>query len=178
MDNPQVLGHQHGGYDSGPGQFLQKLGVTDGLVAGHGGGFLVQGRGGDAVHDAGQGQFSGLGDPFHSRLAAGNAEPADGDVLGVQVMDVHHVHRGRVLAGANRVVGFADGQGQARGLDRLVHGIGVADDHGAAGGVNLRVCQGLDHHLGANAAGVAHGNGNSRLLRINVNHSTHRSRFR
>ena len=38
-----------------PDSSLQEFGMSDGLVAGHGGSFLVQGRGGDAVNDTGQG---------------------------------------------------------------------------------------------------------------------------
>ena len=49
-------------------------------------------------------------------------------------------------------------------LDRLLHGEDVAYHHRAAGGVDLRVGQGFDHHLWPDAAGVSHGDGDGRFF--------------
>ena len=86
VDHPQVLGQQHGAHCFGAGQLLEQLHVADGLVSGQAGRFLVQWRRGQSIDRTGQGQFAGLGDPLHGGFAAGNADLADGDILGVEVV--------------------------------------------------------------------------------------------
>ena len=74
-------------------------------------------------------------------------------------MDINDVDDGGVFAGIRRVIGLVDGQGEAGEADGLIHGISVADDDGAAGGVDAGVGEGLDDDLGADAARVSHGDG-------------------
>ena len=163
VDHPQGPRHEYGGHIRGAREFLKKLHVADGSVAGQAGGLLVHGSGGQGIHPALHRQLTCPGDPFHGRLAAGGRDLPDGHVARVQVVDVQHVHRPRRTSRLHRRLHLPYVQRGPGESHRLLHGPGAAYDHWAADGVYFARGQGLYDDLGADAAGITHGDSDNRF---------------